>query len=173
MMRPKWHPKVDTGLSDYQKGNTIMTRNVAILIFDEVEVLDFCGPFEVFGVAGLHSTGERPFYVYTIAEKSEPVSARNGLSINPNFTIADCPQPDILLVPGGRGTRGVIHNDVWFTHIITWFPIIVTRWLRQPPNGLEARDTMRVNRGDDGGKQYRMCSVIPCHRCHTSHVERE
>src|SRR5215470_4654169 len=60
------------------EGNTIMTRNVAILIFDEVEVLDFCGPFEVFGVAGLHSAGERPFYVYTIAEKAGPVSARNG-----------------------------------------------------------------------------------------------
>jgi DJ-1/PfpI family len=93
-----------------------MTRNVAILIFDEVEVLDFCGPFEVFGVAGLHSAGERPFDVYTIAEKSEPVSARNGLSINPNFTIADCPQPDILLVPGGRGTRRVIHNEA----LVNW-----------------------------------------------------
>ena len=44
---------------------------------------------------------------------------------------------------------------VWFTVIITWFPIIVTRWLRQPPNSLEARDTMSVNRGDDDGKQYR------------------
>ncbi len=93
-----------------------MTRNVAILIFDEVEVLDFCGPFEVFGVASLHSTGERSFYVYTIAEKSEPVSARNGLSINPNFTLADCPQPYILLVPGGRGTRGVVHNEV----LVNW-----------------------------------------------------
>lgn len=93
-----------------------MTRNVAMLIFDEVEVLDFCGPFEVFGVAGLRSTGERPFYVYTIAEKSEPVSARNGLSINPNFTLADCPQPDILLVPGGWGTRRVIHNEA----LVNW-----------------------------------------------------
>jgi transcriptional regulator GlxA family with amidase domain len=79
-------------------------------------VLDFCGPFEVFGVAGLRSTGERPFYVYTIAEKSEPVSARNGLSINPNFTLADCPQPDILLVPGGWGTRRVIHNEA----LVNW-----------------------------------------------------
>ena len=87
-----------------------------MLIFDEVEVLDFCGPFEVFGVAGLRSTGERPFYVYTIAEKSEPVSARNGLSINPNFTLADCPQPDILLVPGGWGTRRVIHNEA----LVNW-----------------------------------------------------
>lgn len=88
-----------------------MTRNVAILIFDEVEVLDFCGPFEVFGVAGLRSGGERPFYVYTVAEKAGPISARNGLSVNPNFTFADAPQADILLVPGGQGTRREIQNE--------------------------------------------------------------
>jgi hypothetical protein len=43
---------------------------------------------------------------------------------------------------------------VWFTLIITWFPLIVTRGLRQPPNSLEALDTMSGNRGDDDGKQY-------------------
>lgn len=93
-----------------------MTRNVAILIFDDVEVLDFCGPFEVFGVAGLRSAGERPFSVYTVAEKMGPVIARNGLSINPGFTIADCPQADILLVPGGQGTRREIHNEA----LVNW-----------------------------------------------------
>jgi hypothetical protein len=46
-------------------------------------------------------------------------------------------------------------GTVWFPVIITWFPLIVTRWLRQPPNGLEALDTMRGNRGDDDGKPYR------------------
>lgn len=93
-----------------------MTRNVAILVFDEVEVLDFCGPFEVFGVAGLRGGGERPFSVYTVAEKAGPIKARNGLSVNPAFTIADCPQPDILLVPGGQGTRKQIHNEV----LVNW-----------------------------------------------------
>lgn len=88
-----------------------MTRNVAILIFDDVEVLDFCGPFEVFGVTGLRDKEkEPPFYVYTIAEKAEPVIARNGLSINPAFTLENCPPPDILLVPGGFGTRKQMHN---------------------------------------------------------------
>ncbi len=87
-----------------------MTRKVAILIFDEVEVLDFCGPFEVFGVAGLRDEGERPFEVYTVAERPGPVIARNGLSINPAYSFADCPQPDVLLVPGGQGTRTQIHN---------------------------------------------------------------
>jgi transcriptional regulator GlxA family with amidase domain len=88
-----------------------MTRNTAILIFDEVEVLDFCGPFEVFGVAG-RGLPEKPFNVYTIAQKASPVIARNGLSVNPAFTLADCPQPDILLVPGGYGTRTEMHNTV-------------------------------------------------------------
>ena len=77
-------------------------RNVAILIFDEVEVLDFCGPFEVFSVAGKRDNSD-PFNVYTVAEKT-PISARNNLSINPNYTF-DCPQPDILVIPGGGGKR--------------------------------------------------------------------
>jgi transcriptional regulator GlxA family with amidase domain len=90
-------------------------RNVAILIFDDVEVLDFSGPFEVFSVTGLRQN-EVPFNVYTVAEKAGPVLARNQLSINPHFTILDCPPPDILLVPGGRGTRREMHNAV----LIDW-----------------------------------------------------
>src|SRR5690349_8576184 len=86
-----------------------MSRNVAILIFDDVEVLDFCGPFEVFGVAG-RTLSEKPFNVYTIAENVAPVIARNGLSVNPNYTLADCPKPDILLIPGGNGTRREMNN---------------------------------------------------------------
>ena len=86
-------------------------RNVAILIFDEVEVLDFCGPFEVFGVTG-YQEGTEPFNVYTVAEETGPVIARNGLSINPAYTIADCPRPDILIIPGGLGTRKEMDNPV-------------------------------------------------------------
>jgi hypothetical protein len=46
-------------------------RNVAIFIFDDVEVLDFAGPFEIFSVCGLRSGGEKPFNVYTVAEKQQ------------------------------------------------------------------------------------------------------
>lgn len=94
------------------------TRNVAILIFDDVEVLDFCGPFEVFGVTGVNDP-VKPFHVYTVAEKDDPVIARNNLSINPNHTIHDGPKPDIILVPGGMGTRREMHNPV------------LTDWIRQ------------------------------------------
>jgi transcriptional regulator GlxA family with amidase domain len=90
-------------------------RDVAILIFDEVEVLDFCGPFEVFSVAG-RGDDFTPFTVYTVAEKSEPIMARNQLSVNPRYTIMDCPQPHILLVPGGYGTRREMYN----TTLIDW-----------------------------------------------------
>jgi transcriptional regulator GlxA family with amidase domain len=98
-----------------------MTRNTAILIFDNVEVLDFCGPFEVFGVAG-RGMPEKPFNVYTIAEKAMPVIARNGLSVNPTYTLADCPQPDILLIPGGRGTRTEMHNAALLDWIKSQYP---------------------------------------------------
>lgn len=87
-----------------------MMRNVAILIFDEVEVLDFCGPFEVFSVAGRRS-GLNPFHVYTVAQELRSVVARNNLSVNPAHTFSDCPAPDILLVPGGYGTRREMENE--------------------------------------------------------------
>lgn len=93
----------------------IQTRNVLILIFDDVEILDFCGPYEVFGVTGGRKDFQ-PFNVYTVAEQSRPIIARNQLSVNPQYTIQDCPQPDILLVPGGYGTRQEMHNFV----LIDW-----------------------------------------------------
>ncbi|MCG8608374.1 DJ-1/PfpI family protein [bacterium] len=85
-------------------------KNVAILIFDDVEVLDFCGPFEVFSVAGRRDNSDL-FNVYTVAESSNPVFARNKLSVNPSFTLDDLPKPDILIVPGGYGTRREMHNS--------------------------------------------------------------
>ena len=90
-------------------------RNVAILLFDEVEVLDFAGPFEVFSVTGRRE-GRSPFNVYTVAERSGPVLARNELSINPRYTLASCPPPDIVVLPGGFGTRREMNNAV----VIDW-----------------------------------------------------
>jgi len=83
-----------------------MPRNVAILIFADAEVLDFCGPLEVFSAVNRF---EPAFNVFTVAEKS-PVLAKGGLSVNPQYRLADCPRPDILLVPGGQGTRREMHN---------------------------------------------------------------
>lgn len=76
-------------------------RTVAVLLFNEIEVLDFAGPFEVFGVAGQYA-GQRPFNVFTVAERG-PVFARNGLAIQPTYLLNDHPPADIIIVPGGGG----------------------------------------------------------------------
>ncbi|MFW5748466.1 MAG: DJ-1/PfpI family protein [Chloroflexota bacterium] len=94
-----------------------MARHLAILLFDDVEVLDFAGPFEVFAVTRDLSDETQPlFNVYTIAEEMRPIIARNGLSVNPAYTLAGCPQPDVFLIPGGNGRRQAMNNPV----IIDW-----------------------------------------------------
>jgi transcriptional regulator GlxA family with amidase domain len=93
-----------------------MPRNVAILLFDEVEVLDFAGPFEVFAVTGQRSGGEAPFNVYTVAEKPGTISARNRLIVTPHYTIDDCPPPDLFVIPGGYGSRAAMRNPT----ILDW-----------------------------------------------------
>jgi transcriptional regulator GlxA family with amidase domain len=98
------------------------TRKVAILIFNEVEVLDFCGPFEVFSVTGRREN-LNPFDVYTVAETREPVVARNGLSVNPRYAIETCPAPDLLVVPGGGGTRKEMNNRV----VLDWIKAVSAR----------------------------------------------
>lgn len=95
---------------------TVGVRKVAILIFDEVEVLDFCGPFEVFAVTASGPDRQPHFEVFTVAEQRAPVLARNGLSVNPRYALHDCPQPDILVVPGGYGTRRELNNPA----LIDW-----------------------------------------------------
>jgi transcriptional regulator GlxA family with amidase domain len=99
-------------------------RNVAIFIFDDAEVLDFAGPFEVFSVCGLRSGSEKPFNVYTVAEKQKIV-ARNNFQVTANYLLDNCPPPDILLIPGGGGihadgtpfgSRKEMHNEI----LLTW-----------------------------------------------------
>ena len=82
-----------------------MAYTTGILLFDEAEELDFVGPLEVFGMA--RNNGDR---VVTIAEKAEPVRANLGLRVVPDHTIADAPPLDVLVVPGGLGTRREVDN---------------------------------------------------------------
>lgn len=91
--------------------------NVGILIFDGVEVLDFAGPFEVFsrtrltpGVEARRSEESAPFQVFTVAKTASPVTATGGLVVVPRHTFADAPAIDLLVVPGGVGTRPLLHD---------------------------------------------------------------
>lgn len=95
-------------------------KRVGILVFPQVEVLDFCGPFEVFSVTRLHEERRReepsPFDVLLVAETPEPVTATGGLRVIPDVSLDACPRLDVLVVPGGWGTRSEIKND----RLIAW-----------------------------------------------------
>ena len=90
-------------------------KQVGIVIFENVEVLDFCGPFEVFSVTRLNEEKRReepsPFNVFLIAETTSPVVATGGMKVLPDYDLDSCPQVDILVVPGGWGTRKEMNNE--------------------------------------------------------------
>jgi len=90
-------------------------RNVAIFIFDDVEVLDFAGPFEVFNVTG-EIIDPAPFNTHTVALNEEPIKARGNLSIHPHHSIDNCPTPDIILLPGGAGSRRLMKDE----RVLNW-----------------------------------------------------
>ncbi|WP_299681998.1 DJ-1/PfpI family protein [uncultured Tenacibaculum sp.] len=92
-----------------------MKKTVGIFIFDNAEVLDFAGPFEVFSVTSELNNFEL-FNVFTVAKTKEAISAVNGLSVNPKYDFNDCPKVDILILAGGDGTNQAIQDQ----EIIDW-----------------------------------------------------
>lgn len=88
-----------------------MIRNVGIFIFDDAEVLDFAGPFEVFSVTS-QINDEKVFNVFTVARTRELVTAVNGLLVSPSFSFENHPPIDILIIAGGQGTRKLLNDEV-------------------------------------------------------------
>jgi transcriptional regulator GlxA family with amidase domain len=96
---------------------TSTINRVAILLFDGVELLDFAGPFEVFSAARSNpDSPDRLMEVFTVAEQDDPIICRNGLVVLPSYSLKYCPYADILVIPGGQGTRTAIHNK----RLIAW-----------------------------------------------------
>ncbi|MFT3829014.1 MAG: DJ-1/PfpI family protein [Opitutaceae bacterium] len=94
--------------------------NVAVFIYDEVEVLDFAGPFEVFGTASRlvrrdRPPGVAPFRVLTVGERRITVRARGGLTVLPEFGFGAHPRPDVLLISGG-----VVEPELRKPAVETW-----------------------------------------------------
>jgi transcriptional regulator GlxA family with amidase domain len=88
---------------------------VGIFLFDDVEVLDFAGPFEVFSTASrLHAkTGDHDlFAVFTISDEARTVRARGGLAVNTQHSFRDHPPIDVLIVPGGNVDAELRRDDV-------------------------------------------------------------
>lgn len=107
-----------------------MATTIGILLFPDAEELDWCGPLEVFGMAAAlradRETESAPvsdeerraadLFVTTIAQTKEPVRCRKGLRVLPEHDFADAPPLDVILVPGGQGTRVEVQNPV----LIDW-----------------------------------------------------
>jgi putative intracellular protease/amidase len=111
--------------------------NVAILIFDGVQIIDFTGPYEALGAGPRRN-------VYTVAEKPDVITTAMGMRVAPNYTFANQPKPDIIVVPGGGNTgepaartpRGVgaqLNNEA------------VIRWIRE--SAAQAKFVMSVCNG--------------------------
>ncbi len=90
------------------------TRNVAVLLFQKAELLDFAGPYEAYTAAS--NNQERVFNTFSVAETQEKILSNNGMPVVPEYTLENCPPVDILVVPGGQGTRTEVDNPV----IIDW-----------------------------------------------------
>ena len=93
--------------------------NVGIFVFDEVEVLDFAGPFEVFsrtrllkGAESRRSNDSAPLNPFTVSIDTKPLTATGGLKIIADYTFNNFPKIDILIVPGGYGTRTLLNNEI-------------------------------------------------------------
>ncbi len=102
----------------YKRMTEMKKWNVGILIFNDVEVLDFAGPFEVFsrtrlvpGLESRRSEESAPFRVFTVAKTSTPVTTTGGLQIIPEFMFSNAPPIDLLVVPGGLGTRPLLSDQ--------------------------------------------------------------
>jgi transcriptional regulator GlxA family with amidase domain len=83
-------------------------RSVAVLVYEKVDGLDFTGPFDVFATASIWG---KDFHVYTVSEKAAPLNTISGFTIYPKYSFDDCPPPDILIVPGGIGSRTEMYNE--------------------------------------------------------------
>ncbi len=104
-------------------------KGVGIVLFEDVEVLDFCGPFEVFSATRVNEEKRReepsPFEVLLIAENPSPITTTGGMKVLPHYTFDSCPRVDILICPGGWGTRKELKNP------------IMLEWLRARATGVE------------------------------------
>ncbi len=107
----------------------IEKKRVGLVLFRDIEVLDFCGPFEVFSVARLNEERRldepSPFEVLLVAEHMAPVVTTGSMKVIPDHTFESCPKLDILVIPGGWGIRKELSNSV------------VLNWLRNRASEVE------------------------------------
>lgn len=82
-------------------------NTVGIFLFNDIELLDFAGPYEVFSTTTSQSE-QKLFQVFTISDDGAPIKSVNGLTVIPDFAFTNHPPIDIFVIPGGIGTRAEI-----------------------------------------------------------------
>jgi len=87
-----------------------------IFLFDDVELLDFAGPYEVFSAAGDLNEGNSLFEVFTITGDGNGIRTINGLRVVPDYSFINHPRIDILIVPGGIGTKAEMEKE----NVLVW-----------------------------------------------------
>jgi transcriptional regulator GlxA family with amidase domain len=112
-----------------------VTLKIGILIFDDAEELDFVGPWEVFTMANEMAKRmgrEAPHEVVLVAERDAPIRCAKGMRVLPDTTTQACGALDVILVPGGQGTRREVNNKTlldWIAAIAktaTWVTSVCT-----------------------------------------------
>ncbi len=95
-------------------------RRAIFLIYDDVEVLDFTGPFDVFSMANVVGA-KRPFELFTVSPDGKPVRTMHGLSVNPDYSIDNCPKDDMdfVVIPGGVPPL-MLDFDQRYPDVIDW-----------------------------------------------------
>ncbi|MEP6635155.1 MAG: DJ-1/PfpI family protein [Acidobacteriota bacterium] len=88
-------------------------RNLAILIFDGVQIIDYTGPYETFGHA--YADDGPVFNIYTVSEKAAPITTAMGMTVVPKYTLENAPPPNVMLIPGGN-VEGQMNNPA----VIRW-----------------------------------------------------
>jgi putative intracellular protease/amidase len=96
-------------------------KRVAIMIFPGVQIIDYTGPYEVFGQAG--------FQVFTVAANPNTLTTNMGMRVTPNYTFANCPKPDVIVLPGGSVPDKAKPDDVqvaWIKQMVRSTPRIMS-----------------------------------------------
>lgn len=97
-------------------------KNVAVLLFPGVQIIDYTGPWEVLGHTRVD--GHKVFRIYSVGETTSPIETAMGMTVIPSFDLARAPRPDVLVIPGGNVDPQLSHEAL-------------IRWIQQSAKGAE------------------------------------
>ena len=144
----------------------IMT-SYGLLVFDDAEELDFVGPWEVFTASTMVIGTDGDHHVSMVAERNEPVRCAKGMVVIPHHTLDDHPAYDVVLVPGGTGTRTEVNNQRvldWLTRVAptaTWMTSVCTGSLLLVASGVAAGKRVATHWGFEDTLDARDdCTVV-------------